>query len=137
MKGFLIIGFHPFLGKCSAFNAELWGIFEGHKLIQRLGYDYVIIYSDSLEVVKGMHEAPSNVSNSTLIRRIHRIMSQENHWYLQYFPGEQNQIADRLAKQALIEKGNLHVFDEPPEMARILMDRSIFLGDSFIQVLFL
>ncbi|KAH1096691.1 hypothetical protein J1N35_013612 [Gossypium stocksii] len=79
MKGLWITGFYRFLGKCSAFNAELWGILEGLKLLQRLGYDHVIIRSDSLEVVKGIHEAPLNASNSALIRRIHRIMSQENH----------------------------------------------------------
>ncbi|KAH1045985.1 hypothetical protein J1N35_036769 [Gossypium stocksii] len=106
-KGLWITGFHRFLGKCSAFNVELWGILEGLKLIQRLGYDHVIFHFDSLEIVKGIHEVSSNVSNSTLIRRIHRIMSQENHWSLQYIPKEQNQIADCLVKQALIEKGNL------------------------------
>ncbi|KAK5818964.1 hypothetical protein PVK06_023918 [Gossypium arboreum] len=51
-EGQWIIGFHRFLGKCSVFNAELWGILEGLKLIQRLDYDHVIIHSDSLKVVK-------------------------------------------------------------------------------------
>ncbi|KAH1121874.1 hypothetical protein J1N35_005034 [Gossypium stocksii] len=131
-KGLWITGFHHFLGKCSAFNAKLWGILEGLKLIQRLGYDHVIIHSDSLEVVKGIHEGSSNCSNSALIRRIHSIMSQENHWSLQYISREQNQIVDCFAKQALIEKENLQVLDVPPEMARVLIDKSTFLGGSFI-----
>lgn len=65
-EGHWITGFHRFLGKCSVFNAELWGILDGLKLIQRLDYDHVIIHSDSLEAVKGILDS-SNVSNSALI----------------------------------------------------------------------
>ncbi|KAH1067026.1 hypothetical protein J1N35_032013 [Gossypium stocksii] len=81
-EGQWIMGFHRFLGKCSVFNAELWGILEGLKLIRRLGYDHVIIHSNSLEVVKSILGSSSIASNSLLIRRIHNIMSQENHWFM-------------------------------------------------------
>ncbi|MFQ6638346.1 hypothetical protein Gotur_015914 [Gossypium turneri] len=39
-----------------------------------------------------------------------------------YIPREQNQVADCLAKQALIEKDNLQVLDVPPLMARTFID---------------
>ncbi|KAH1047641.1 hypothetical protein J1N35_038425 [Gossypium stocksii] len=112
-EGRWIIGFHLFLRKCSVFNVELWGIFEGLQLIQRLGYDHVIIHSYSTEAVKGIRGSYSTISNSALIRRIHNIMVQEKQWFLQYIPREQIQVADCLAKQALFEKGNMQVLDVP------------------------
>lgn len=45
----------------------------------------------------------------------------ENHWFLQYILRKQNQIADCLAKKALLEKGDLQVIDVPPEMARVVI----------------
>ncbi|KAK5770849.1 hypothetical protein PVK06_047006 [Gossypium arboreum] len=53
----------------------------------------------------------------------------EGHWYI---PRNQNQVADCVAKLALIEKGNLQVLDFPSEMARVLIDRDkYFSGGSF------
>ncbi|KAH1089306.1 hypothetical protein J1N35_016563, partial [Gossypium stocksii] len=60
------------------FNAKLWGILEGLKLIQCWGYDHVTIHSDSLKVVKGILGNSSSASNFALIRRIHNILSQEH-----------------------------------------------------------
>ncbi|MBA0831051.1 hypothetical protein Goarm_015541, partial [Gossypium armourianum] len=58
-----IFGYNRRLGKCSIFNAELWGILEGLRLIQRRGHNEVIIQSDSLEVVKAILESTSNEAN--------------------------------------------------------------------------
>ncbi|MFQ6670443.1 hypothetical protein Gotur_035359 [Gossypium turneri] len=57
---------------------ELWGILDGLKLIQRRGHSKVVIHSGSLKVVKVIHGNVSKISNSALIRRIHRILSQES-----------------------------------------------------------
>ncbi|KAH1121552.1 hypothetical protein J1N35_004712 [Gossypium stocksii] len=94
-KGNRIAGFQHFLGKCSVFYAELWGIFDGLNLIQRRGHNHVIIQFDSLDVVKAFLE--------------------KNHWMLNYILREHNQVTNCLAKQALIEKANLHVLDAPPD----------------------
>ncbi|KAH1130005.1 hypothetical protein J1N35_001383, partial [Gossypium stocksii] len=61
------------------------------------------------------------VSHSALIRQIHNILSQENQWTLKYIPREHNQVADGLAKQALVEKENLQVFDDPPEVITLFL----------------
>lgn len=105
-----IAGFHRFLGKCSVFDADLWDILDGLKLVQRRGHDQVIILSDCLEVVKAILGSSSTSSNSALIRHIHTILSQETQWTLRFILREQNQVADCLAKQALIEKANMQVF---------------------------
>ncbi|MBA0841108.1 hypothetical protein Goarm_003622 [Gossypium armourianum] len=101
-NGDWIFGYNHRLGKCSIFNAELMGILEGLRLIQRRGHDEVIIQSDSLEAVKAILESTSTEANSTLIRRIQSILFQEKQLFLLYIPRDQNQVADCLAKQALI-----------------------------------
>ncbi|MBA0874644.1 hypothetical protein Goshw_019981, partial [Gossypium schwendimanii] len=44
-----VFGYNRYLGKCSIFYVELWGILDGLKLIQRRGHDKVIIQSHGLE----------------------------------------------------------------------------------------
>lgn len=73
-----VMGYNRFLGTCSIFDAELWGILDGLKLIKRRGHNNVIIHFDSLKVVKAIHESVSKSSTSALIRRIYRILSQES-----------------------------------------------------------
>ncbi|MBA0865272.1 hypothetical protein Goshw_010691 [Gossypium schwendimanii] len=106
----------------------------GLKLVQQSGYDKVIIQSDSLEVIKTIIGNSFAASNSALIRRIHNILSQENQWFLRYITKEQNQVADCLAKQALIEKDNLQVLDVPPLMARTFIDMNKSIDVSFAQM---
>ncbi|KAK5777236.1 hypothetical protein PVK06_045203 [Gossypium arboreum] len=114
-----ILGYNRHLGKCSIFNAKLWGILEGLRLIQRRGHDEGITQSDSLEVVKAIFDRNSTGENFALIRRIQSILSPEKsilspekRWCLRYIPGDQNQVVDCLAKQALFGSDYLqHVVD--------------------------
>ncbi|KAH1055333.1 hypothetical protein J1N35_033398 [Gossypium stocksii] len=85
-----ITGFHSYLGKVSVLDAELWGILNGLKLIRQRGYDHVIISSDCLEVIKAINGRSSTSPNSTLIRCIHNILSQEKQWSLRYIPRDHN-----------------------------------------------
>ncbi|MBA0577767.1 hypothetical protein Golob_024422 [Gossypium lobatum] len=73
-----VIGYNRFLGYCSIFYVELWGILDGLKLIQRRGHSNVVIHLDSLEVAKAIYGSVLKISNSALIRRIHRILSQKS-----------------------------------------------------------
>ncbi|MBA0693818.1 hypothetical protein Goari_004165 [Gossypium aridum] len=104
-----------FIGNCSIFDAELWGILDGLKLIQRRGHSNVVIHSNSLKVVKAIHGNVSKISNFALIRRIHRILSQESQWILRYIPREENQCADYLAKLAFEKKEDLQQVETPPD----------------------
>ncbi|KAH1122786.1 hypothetical protein J1N35_005946 [Gossypium stocksii] len=113
------------------FDAELWGILDGLKLVQRRGFNQVVILSDCLEVVKAILGSSSANSNSALIRRIHNILSQQNQWILRYIPREQNQIANWLAKHALIGKATMQVFDVPPEGSSSIIESDKFMSDTF------
>lgn len=54
INGQWLFGFNRYLRKCSIFDAELWGILEGLKLIQKRGHDRVIILSDNLDVIRAI-----------------------------------------------------------------------------------
>ncbi|KAH1045874.1 hypothetical protein J1N35_036658 [Gossypium stocksii] len=69
------------------------------------GYDNVLIQTDSLEVVKAIQENLSNGSNSTLVRRIHSLLSWIGHWSVWHISREDNQDADSLVK-LVYEKNN-------------------------------
>ncbi|MBA0871692.1 hypothetical protein Goshw_029070 [Gossypium schwendimanii] len=105
------------------------GVVCGFKLIQRRGQDQFIIQFDNLEVVKAILGSTSTVSNSALIRRIQNILTLENQWFLWYIPREQNQVADCLAKQALIGKDELQEFEDPPMVVRTSYEMDKSKGD--------
>ncbi|MBA0661646.1 hypothetical protein Goklo_005922, partial [Gossypium klotzschianum] len=116
MNGEWLSGFNRYLGKCLIFDAELWSIFEGIKLVQRRGHDTVIILSDSLDVVQAIQGSISSTLNSALIRRIQSILSQEKLWLLHCIPREQNEFSDCMEKKALSSRVDLQFFESPPIM---------------------
>lgn len=77
-NGDLVLGYNKYLGKCSILDAELWGIFEGLKIIQRRGHSMVDIQSDSLEEVKAIQGGDPKTPQSALFRRIYHISTQKN-----------------------------------------------------------
>ncbi|KAK5838405.1 hypothetical protein PVK06_007134 [Gossypium arboreum] len=50
-NGEWIIGYNIFLGSCSMFEAELWGILDGLNTLIDRGLDNVMVQTDSLEVM--------------------------------------------------------------------------------------
>ncbi|KAH1081557.1 hypothetical protein J1N35_021318 [Gossypium stocksii] len=106
-------------------------ILDSLKIIQRRGHAHVIIQTDSLEVVKSTLGNPSIDSNSYLIRRIRKILSQEDNWILKYIPKEHNQVADCLAKQALLDEANLQTFEAPPEFTNSVYNRDRPTGSCY------
>lgn len=80
-----------------------------------------------MEIVKVILGSISIISNFALIRCIQNNLCQESQWSLRYILREQNQAADRLAKQVLAEKDDLQVFESPPPImvcAFLNMDKS-------------
>ncbi|MBA0780077.1 hypothetical protein Gotri_004218 [Gossypium trilobum] len=59
-----------FLGSCSMFEAELWGILDGLSILVDRGYDNILVQTDSLEVANAIKEGFTRGSNFALIRRI-------------------------------------------------------------------
>ncbi|MBA0585694.1 hypothetical protein Gorai_016461, partial [Gossypium raimondii] len=64
------------------------------------GYGAVAIQTDNLEVIKPIQDKPIGGSNLALIRRIHHLLAQLDHWSISYISRMDNQEADTLAKLA-------------------------------------
>lgn len=54
-NGDWVLGYNRVLGNCSIFDAKLWGILDGLKIIQRRGHDKVTIQSNTLEIIKAIY----------------------------------------------------------------------------------
>ncbi|KAK5842318.1 hypothetical protein PVK06_004657 [Gossypium arboreum] len=80
---------------------------------RRQGYDEVNIQSDNLEIVVAISNSKLEGSNSTLIKRIQQILANEEKWTLRCVPRENNRIANALAKLALLNDEELHMFNDP------------------------
>ncbi|KAK5771638.1 hypothetical protein PVK06_047866 [Gossypium arboreum] len=65
-----ILGYNRFLGECSIATAELWGVLDGLLILQKQGYDEVIIQSNSLENVISINDSKMGDPKNSLIRRI-------------------------------------------------------------------
>ncbi|MBA0876193.1 hypothetical protein Goshw_014361, partial [Gossypium schwendimanii] len=96
------------------FVAELCGILDGLLLLQKQGYDEIVIQSDNLEVIGTIGDSKLERSNSTLVRRIQHILSNKEKWFLRYVLRESNKVADAIAKMTLTNNEDLHIFDVPP-----------------------
>ncbi|MBA0629010.1 hypothetical protein Godav_023634, partial [Gossypium davidsonii] len=52
----IILGYNHYLGIYLVFDAEIWEILDDLTLIQRRGYNNVLIHTNSLEVVKALQD---------------------------------------------------------------------------------
>ncbi|GAU38380.1 hypothetical protein TSUD_147480 [Trifolium subterraneum] len=107
-----IRGFSKFLGTCSAYVAELWGVLEGLKYNWSLGFRKVELNVDSVAVAKVIKEGgtASNMGYS-LVKEIHRLVSFE--WEVKIFHSyrETNRCADTLANMGYSLEENIVFFD--------------------------
>ncbi|MFQ6649958.1 hypothetical protein Gotur_022468 [Gossypium turneri] len=106
--------FNRYLGSCSVFDAELWGILDGLTCLVDRCYDNIIIQSNNLDVVKNIQEGLVEGSNSALVRIIHQILLRLGHWSICHIHREDNQDADRLIKMIHERSYELRMFETSP-----------------------
>ncbi|MBA0828189.1 hypothetical protein Goarm_012897, partial [Gossypium armourianum] len=75
-SGQWILGYNRFLGSCSVFEAELWGILDGLSILIDRGYKEVQIRTNSIEMASAIHEITLDRQTTALIRRICQLLSQ-------------------------------------------------------------
>jgi ribonuclease HI len=84
------------VGSCSAFVAELWGVFEGLKYAKRLGFMAIELNIDSSAVVQviktGRLISPVGM---TLLRNIKRLVNMECEVRIAHAYRESNQLRMR------------------------------------------
>ncbi|MBA0663599.1 hypothetical protein Goklo_003704 [Gossypium klotzschianum] len=101
-KGNWVLGYNRFLGKCSVIVVELWSILDEKLILQKQGYDKVVIQFENLEIVIAISDRKLEGLTSNLIKRIQQILAKEEKWLLRYVPKEDNKFVDALAKMALV-----------------------------------
>ncbi|KAK5810464.1 hypothetical protein PVK06_025776 [Gossypium arboreum] len=65
------------IGKCSVFEAKLWGILDGVTLVQGRQHDRVLVQADNLKVIGVIEEALSKGSYSAIIKCIIQLLQNE------------------------------------------------------------
>jgi ribonuclease HI len=91
-------GFAKKLGICSAYVAELWGVYEGLRLARRLGFNVVELNVDSLLVanVLNSHRCSSPMGRA-LVAKIRSLIAMDWEVVVKHSYREANQCADALA----------------------------------------
>ncbi|MBA0731368.1 hypothetical protein Golax_025332, partial [Gossypium laxum] len=79
-----ILGYNHYLGKCSMFEAELWGILDGLTILNDRRYERVLIHIYSMEVLKT----------------------------IEYRQSEDNRVVDGIAKLTFDNKEGVLIFEE-------------------------
>ncbi|MBA0599854.1 hypothetical protein Gorai_006055, partial [Gossypium raimondii] len=72
-----IVGFTRFLGVCSLFEVEVWGILDEILILLNRGYTRNIIMTDNLEVTQNLIALDLEDSEITVLRRTQRIKQSE------------------------------------------------------------
>lgn len=114
MDGQWIMGFTHYLGTCSSFEAELWGIYDGLLLMLNKGFTRAFIRTDNLEVIQALLKEHDNDFGITVLRRVQRIMQSDGQWQIQYVPRENNLIADYLTNLGLAWNSEFQVLEASP-----------------------
>ncbi|MBA0827850.1 hypothetical protein Goarm_012594, partial [Gossypium armourianum] len=79
------MGFNHYLGMCSVFDVELWGILDGLTLLQDRDLNKILIQTDNLE-----------------------------HWVVRHVPREVNLVVDRIAKMVFVDLEGVNVLATTP-----------------------
>ncbi|KAH1091709.1 hypothetical protein J1N35_018966 [Gossypium stocksii] len=85
-EGNWIMGFTRFLGVCSPFEAEVWGILDGILILLNKGYRRILILNDNLEVTQTMIDLNLEDSGIPILRRTQRIIKAEGVWKIIHVP---------------------------------------------------
>ncbi|MFQ6634012.1 hypothetical protein Gotur_012433, partial [Gossypium turneri] len=77
-----------------AFQDITWSTKEIIKLNLTLnrGFECILIQTNSFEAINDIQKEALKGSKSTLIRRIHQLLSKVHHWSIQHIPRDENKI---------------------------------------------
>jgi ribonuclease HI len=128
-------GFAKGVGLCSAFVAELWGVYEGLRQVYRLGFRKVELNIDSEAVVRVLKRGSSSSSSGcSLLKRIWKLLEEDWLVEISHTYREANKCADALANIGCSLVSNCVFYDRCPAQ---IMDMYEFdlLGNSTSRLL--
>jgi len=114
-NGHWICGFSKGLGACSAYVAELWGVFEGLKLARLRGFHKVELDIDSSVVASTLAlEEGGSVDGWSLLQNIRRLLELEWEIKIHHSYREANKCVDALANMACDGGYSLMLYEHCP-----------------------
>jgi ribonuclease HI len=115
-------GFAKFIGDCSAFVAELWGVLEGLRYVRRMGYTAVELNVDCVSVEKTIKEGVTDSRlGRALVNKIRRLLEMDWNVVVSHSYREANRCADALANIACSLDYNLKIYESCPTQIRHLL----------------
>ena len=108
----------------TALEAELWGMFEGLRLVWQLGFKKIVVETDALHVVQLLcTDNFTNHPNFSLIKSCTELVNGDWSCVVHHIYREGNALADGLAKMGHKMDLGVWFFDNPPaEIRSILVD---------------
>lgn len=102
-------------------------MFEGLQLVNRLGFKYIIIETDSQQVVKDIQSnTPSSIMDRNLISKIKALNCQDKKIILRHIYHEANMCADALSKHGILHLKTMCVFEACYTFVNHLLDNDLF-----------
>jgi ribonuclease HI len=119
-------GFSKYIGQCSAFVAELWGVFEGLKLAQFKGFKKVELSVDSQVVINSIKNGDEgNAMGYRLVQRIRQMLELNWEINISHSHREANRCADGLAELAFTLLDDFQFHDVCPEFIKGYFDDDV------------
>ncbi|KAK2394949.1 hypothetical protein QL285_056723 [Trifolium repens] len=121
-EGEWIGGFAKSVGTCSAFIAELWGVFEGLMYARRMGFLHIELNIDSMTVVKVIKTGNGrNPLGLALVKNIRRLIDLEWEVHISHAYRESNKCADALANIGCTLENETTYYENCPSQIRELL----------------
>jgi len=108
-------GFAKRIGKCSAYMAELWGVYEGLRYIRRLGFQAIEVEVDSSLVVNILNSNKNgSIMGSSVVAKICRLLHMDCEVVVCHSYRETNRCADALADLGCSLHTNICFYESCP-----------------------
>ncbi|MBA0873191.1 hypothetical protein Goshw_028899, partial [Gossypium schwendimanii] len=85
-------------------------------LLRDRGLNRILIHTDNLEVVHSLQTRNSDFSMSTLVRRIHQSLKDNEHWVVSHVSREASQVANWITKMVHNGSEGINVIAEAPNL---------------------
>jgi ribonuclease HI len=118
-QGEWLRGFAKCVGLCSAFLAELWGVYEGLRYAYRMGFRKVELHIDSVSVVCVLKKGNSrSIHGGPFLKQIWKLLELDWLVEISHTYREANECVDALANIRCSLDYKAVFFDECPSQIR-------------------
>ncbi|GAU35983.1 hypothetical protein TSUD_207870 [Trifolium subterraneum] len=114
-SGHWLGGFSRHLGRCNAYLAELWGVFDGLTFAYDKGFKKIVLHVDSNVVVQTLQsDRDGSVVGWRLIQEIQRLLVMDWEVRICHSYRESNACVDALANLGCDHEPGMRVYEQCP-----------------------